>query len=500
MQKGERLMLRHLSFHRRVTIPLGAILLGFWLGCFLPTLPLSAAQLWEEGSGAATGAQPVQPAFVELAKQLKPAVVNISSKQVEEKAARGRSPFGGEENDPFQEFFDRFFGGRGNPRRRQRPSLGSGFIINSTGYIVTNNHVVEGATEIKVTLATQEEFDATLVGRDPKTDVALIKVKSSKPLPTVPFGNSDALEVGEWVLAIGNPFGLGHTVTSGIVSAKGRIIGAGPYDDFIQTDASINPGNSGGPLFNMRGEVIGINTAIVSGGQGIGFATPINLAKEVLLQLHEKGSVTRGWLGVAIQHISPDLLKAFNLTDTHGALVSDVMSDGPAAKAGLQRGDVIVGFNGHSVQDSTELPRMVAALAPGTKVPVDVLRSGKKQAISVTLGTLEEEKEASAKPQTSNAEESLGLQVEAITPDLARSLRLDNAKGVVVSQVAPESPAAEAGIRRGDIVREVNRQPVTDMQSYTEATSRLTPDSPALFLLERRGSSLYVALKPSKEG
>ena len=491
-------MLRHMSFHRRVTIPLGAVLLGLWLGGFLPALPLSAAQLWNEGSGAATGAQPVQPAFVELAKQLKPAVVNISSKQSEGKAAPGRAP-SGEENDPFQEFFDRFFGGRGS-RKRQRPSLGSGFIINSTGYIVTNNHVVEGATEIKVTLATQEEFDATLVGRDPKTDVALIKVNSSQPLPTVPFGNSDALEVGEWVLAIGNPFGLGHTVTSGIVSAKGRIIGAGPYDDFIQTDASINPGNSGGPLFNMRGEVIGINTAIVSGGQGIGFAIPINLAKEVLLQLHEKGSVTRGWLGVAIQHISPDLLKAFNLTDTHGALVADVMSDGPAAKAGLQRGDVIVGFNGHTVQDSAELPRMVAAMAPGTKVSVDVLRSGKKLTIPVTLGTLAEDKEASAKLQAPDVEESLGLRVEVITPELARSLRLDNSKGVVVSQVAPDSPAAEAGIRRGDIVREVNRQPVTDMESYTEATSHLTANAPALFLLERRGSSLYVALKPSKEG
>ena len=308
-------MLRHMSFYRRVTIPLGAVLLGLWLGCFLPVLPLSAAQLWEEEKGTATGAQPVQPVFVELAKQLKPAVVNISSKQSEGKVAPGRSPFGGEENDPFQEFFDRFFGGRGT-RRRQRPSLGSGFIINSIGYIVTNNHVVEGATEIKVTLATQEELDAKVVGRDSKTDVALIKVNSSKPLPTVPFGNSDALEVGEWVLAIGNPFGLGHTVTSGIVSAKGRIIGAGPYDDFIQTDASINPGNSGGPLFNMRGQVVGINTAIVSGGQGIGFAIPINLAKEVFLQLQDKGSVTRGWLGVAIQGISPDLLKAFNLEDT----------------------------------------------------------------------------------------------------------------------------------------------------------------------------------------
>jgi serine protease Do len=491
-------MLHHTLSHRRVKIPLVAALLGVWLGVCWPAVSLGAAPLWEEGSGTGTGTQPVQPAFVELAKQLKPAVVNISSKQGEAKPAPSRSPFA-EESDPFQEFFDRFFGGRRGPRR-QRPSLGSGFIINSTGYIVTNNHVVEGATEIKVTMATQEEFDATLVGRDPKTDLALIKVNSTKPLPTVPFGNSDVLEVGEWVLAIGNPFGLGHTVTSGIVSAKGRIIGAGPYDDFIQTDASINPGNSGGPLFNMRGQVIGINTAIISGGQGIGFAIPINLAKEVFLQLRDKGSVTRGWLGVAIQRISPDLVKAFNLEDTHGALVSDIVSDGPAAKAGLQRGDVILKFQDHKVQESTELPRLVGATAPGTKVQVEVLRSGKKMTIPVTLGTLPEEKEAAAKLQPSDVEESLGLHVEAITPEVARRLRLDNPKGVVVSQVTPESPAAEAGIQRGDIVREVNRQPVTDMDSYTEATAHLTVNSPALFLLERRGNSLYVALKPGKEG
>ena len=494
-------MLRYISLQLRGKTCMSAVLLGLWLSCFLSILPLNAAPIWEEGSGAGAGAQPVVPAFVELSKHLKPAVVNISSKQTEGKPAPSRSPFGGEENDPFQEFFDRFFGGRGGgSRRRQRPSLGSGFIINATGFIVTNNHVVEGATEIKVTLATQEEFDATLVGRDPKTDLALIKVNSPKPLPTVPLGSSDTLEVGEWVLAIGNPFGFGHTVTSGIVSAKGRIIGAGPYDDFIQTDASINPGNSGGPLFNMRGQVIGINTAIISGGQGIGFAIPINLAKEVLLQLHTKGSVTRGWLGVAIQRISPDLLKAFNLDDTHGALVSDVVADGPAAKAGLQRGDVIIEFQGHKVQDSTELPRMVAAIAPGTKVQVEVLRGGKKMTVPVTLGTLTDDKETVAKLQPSDVEESIGLRVETITPELARSLRLDNAKGVVVSRVTPDSPAAEAGVQRGDVVREVNRQPVTDLESYADATSRLTPNTPALFLLERRGSSLYVALKPTKEG
>jgi serine protease Do len=458
----------------------------------------TAAMLWEEGRRTPLAAQPERPAFVDLAKALTPAVVNISTKQ-EVKRPRMRSPFG-EEGDPFEDFFERFFGRR--TPRRQRPSLGSGFIINATGYIVTNNHVVEGASEIKVTLTTKETLDATLVGRDPKIDLALIKIKSDKPLPTVPFGDSEALEVGDWVMAIGNPFGLGHTVTTGIVSAKGRIIGAGPYDHFIQTDASINPGNSGGPLFNMRGEVIGINTAIVAGGQGIGFAIPSSMAKEVLLQLHEKGKVTRGWLGVAIQQLSSDLVQAFKLQNDHGALVADVVPDGPAAKAGIERGDIIVRFQGHEVQESSELPRMVAALAPGTQVDVDILRGGKKLTIPVKLGTLqdEEQQEKVSSLRPSDVEETLGLQVQAITPEVARTLRLENTEGVVVSQITADGPAAEAGVRRGDIIREINRRSVTDMDSYQEATAQLEPESPVLLLLERRGSGIYVALKPRKAG
>jgi serine protease Do len=252
----------------------------------------------------------------------------------------------------------------------------------------------------------------------------------------------------------------------------------------------------------MRGEVIGINTAIVAGGQGIGFAIPANMAKEVLLQLHGAGKVTRGWLGVAIQRLSPDLVKAFGLENDHGALVADVSPDGPAAKAGIERGDIIVSLQGHQVQDSNELPRMVATIAPGTKVDVDLLRSGKKRTIAVTLGTLkdeDEEKVARAKP--SNVEDTLGLQVQAITPGIAKALRLEGTtEGVVVSQVASEGPAAEAGVRRGDIVREVNRKPVTDMDSYQEATAALEPQAPVLLLLERRGSGLYIALKPRKSG
>ena len=468
-------------------------LASLWLLDAVPVASQSPTPFWQEGRREPLATQLAPPAFAELAKALKPAVVNISTKQEAQV---------GEEGEPFQDFFERFFGRRGRPRRR--PGMGSGFIINAEGYIVTNNHVVEEASDIKVTLATQEQYDAKLIGRDAKTDLALLKIASDKPLPTVPAGNSDALEVGEWVLAIGNPFGLGHTVTAGIVSAKGRIIGAGPYDDFIQTDASINPGNSGGPLFNMRGEVIGINTAILgpSGGSvGIGFAIPSNMAKEVLLQLHGGGKVTRGWLGVAIQSLSPELVQAFNLADDHGALVSDVVADSPAAKAGIQRGDIIVGFNGKPVQDSAELPRQVAVLAPGTTVALEVLRNNARQTIQVVLGTLkDDDKEAVARLQSSDVETALGMRVRDISDEIAQRLRLENIQGVVVTEIDPDGPAAEAGIRPGDIIREVNRKAVTDMAAYEAATSQLEPDVSVLFLVDRRGNNLYVAVKPQHAG
>jgi serine protease Do len=458
-----------------------------------PTTSLSATPFWEEGRREPLADKLVPPAFVELAKALKPAVVNISVKQDKP---------GGEEGESFQDFFERFFGRRGH--RRPRAGMGSGFIINPDGYIVTNNHVVEDASNITVTLATQDQYDAKLIGRDAKTDLALLKIESTKSLPTVPAGNSDALEVGEWVLAIGNPFGLGHTVTAGIVSAKARNIGAGPYDDFIQTDASINPGNSGGPLFNMRGEVIGINTAIIgpSGGSvGIGFAIPSNMAKEILSQLQGTGKVTRGWLGVAIQSLSPDLVQAFGLKDTHGALVSDVVANSPAAQAGLQRGDIIVGFNGNPVQDSSELPRMVATMAPGTKVNLDIIRNDKRQTVSVELSMMkDEDKESVARLQPSDVEETLGLRVRSINDEIAQRLRLENTQGVVVTEVAPDGPASEAGIRPGDVIHEVNRKPVTDVESYEAATSQLNPETAVLLLVERRGNTLYVPVKPHQAG
>ena len=492
-------MLNTTPLPRRASTLAAGVFAALLLTCTVCLEPLAAAQLWQEGSGVEFE-QPQVPSFTEAAKALKPAVVNISSRRTAapaERHSRRRRPFpfGGE--DPFQEFFDRFFGEQRRPRHR--PSLGTGFIINTNGYIVTNNHVVEEAGEITVTLASKEEFEATLIGRDPKTDLALLRVDSSLPLPTVPFGDSENLEVGEWVLAIGNPFGLGHTVTAGIVSAKGRTIGAGPYDDFIQTDASINPGNSGGPLFNMRGEVIGINTAIMRSGQGIGFAIPINMAKSVLSQLYDKGNVTRGWLGVAIQSISPEMLNAFKLDDASGALVSGIVSDAPADNAGLQQGDVIVGFHGSEVEDSSTLPGLVAVVAPGTTVDVEIIRDGQRMTIPVTLGELEEDEAARiASLEPSGVEELLGIQVKAITEDMARELRTDDDRGVVVTDVADESPAANAGIQPGDIVREVNRQTVEDLDAYEAATAQIEGGEPVLLLLERRGNHLYVALRPER--
>lgn len=326
--------------------------------------------------------------FASLAKELNPAVVNINTTQLIEGFGGFPSPF--REGDPFEEFFKRFFGDIFPPEYKQR-SLGSGFIISRDGYIVTNNHVVENAQEIKITLMDGKRFDGKIIGRDSKTDLALIKINPKEDLPAAKFGDSEKLEVGDWVMAIGNPFGLGHTVTAGIVSAKGRIIGAGPYDDFIQTDASINPGNSGGPLFNLSGEVVGVNTAILGGAQGIGFATPINLAKEVISQLKEKGGVIRGWIGVSAQRLTPEIARSFNLKETNGALISEVAPQGPADRAGLMRGDIILEFDGKEVKQVEDLPRIVAATPVGKTVKVKVLRDGEIKTFSIAIERSPEE-------------------------------------------------------------------------------------------------------------
>ena len=344
----------------------------------------------EEPVAAASGLQGLSD-FVSLAKQLSPAVVNVSTTRANSKTRGSPSPFGQE--DPHSEFRERFFGGPLPQGPSRQSSLGSGFILDREGLILTNNHVVEDAKKIVVRLSDEREFEAKVVGRDPKTDIAVIKIHAEGNLPTAPLGDSDRLEVGEWVLAIGNPFGLEHTVTSGIVSAKGRHIGAGPYDDFIQTDASINPGNSGGPLINMRGEVVGINTALFSRGGsniGIGFAIPINLIKELLPQLKEQGKVTRGWLGVVIQRVTPAIAEPLGLDKATGALVAEVLKGTPAEQGGMRVGDVIIEFDGRGVKESNDLPIIVARTPVGRVVSVKVLREGEEVVLPVTIGELKE--------------------------------------------------------------------------------------------------------------
>jgi len=447
------------------------------------------------------------PDFVQLAERLSPSVVNISTTSTSKESPHGfqGGPFGGPQGpggpgDPGQEFwepFERFFGPQQRRPFKQR-SLGSGFIINKEGYILTNNHVVEDADEILVRLNDEQEVQAKIVGRDPKTDIALIKIEQAEGLEPITLGDSEELRVGDWVMAIGNPFGLDHSVTAGIVSAKGRFIGQGSYDNFIQTDAAINPGNSGGPLINLRGQVVGINSAIFSrtgGNIGIGFAIPINLAKELVPQLQEKGKVTRGWLGVLIQKVTPDIAESMDLTESRGALVSEVMADGPAQEAGIKVSDVILEFDGHPIKDSTELPILVARVPVGKTVDVKVLRDKQIQTLKVTIGELKDEEATVA---DASAGQDFGLAVQGLTPEIAESLGLEDASGVVITGVQPGSPADEAGLRRGDVVLEVNRQPVKDVASYTKAIKSAGKGKSVLFWVRRGENRIFVALKPAK--
>lgn len=453
--------------------------------------PLVAAVCLTLLPAGGTSAKPVIPDFVELAKKLKPSVVNISTAKTiapQKKLRRQPNPFGG--HDPFEDFFERFFEDMPQRSYTQR-SLGSGFIISDDGYILTNFHVVSGADEIKVKLSDKRELKAELKGSDEKLDLALLKIEGNDHFVIATLGDSDSLEIGEWVLAIGNPFGLQQTVTAGIISAKGRVIGSGPYDDFIQTDASINPGNSGGPLFNAKGEVIGINTAIVAGGTGIGFAIPVNMAKNIMVQLKEKGVVTRGWIGVAIQPVTADLAQSFGLEGEKGALVSEVVKEGPADKAGIKSGDIILEFDGKTIQELNELPRLVAATPVGRKAPVKVLRDGKVQVISLTVERLKDTEEESA----AKAPDKLGMSVTELTGDLAARLRTTETKGVVVTEVKAGSSAERAGIARGDIIREVNGNKVATISDYEKAVAQRKKGNILRLLLKRGDSSLFVALR-----
>jgi len=478
------------------------ILLALLLAAITLPTPAAARHFWQDGNKVEVpeSDSPLRwDTFTKLAERLQSAVVNIATTEtVHHPQMPGMQgmPHRGTPQDPFQEFFRRFFQGQPGmrgvpPRDFKRRSLGSGFIISKEGYIITNNHVVEHADKITVRLNNEHELDAEVVGRDPKTDVALLKIKAHEKLFAAPLGDSDKLKVGEWVMAIGNPFGLAHTVTTGIVSAKGRVIGAGPYDNFIQTDASINPGNSGGPLFNIRGAVVGINAAIISGGTGIGFAVPINMAKEVVEQLKEHGKVVRGWIGVYIQEITEDLQQSLELKDRDGVLVADVVKGSPAAKAGIHRSDVIIRFDGKAVHKAEELPRIVAVTPVGKKVEVEVIRDGDHKTLELKVGILKEKNEVSG----GSAAKGFGITLQEVTPELAESLDLDEKKGLVVSDIDQNGPAWEAGMRRGDVVLEVNRKEVSTLEDFRKAIAKRDKERPTLFLVKRSGNTLYFGVK-----
>lgn len=449
------------------------------------------------GLQASSHAVDIPDSFAPLAKKVSASVVNISATRV----VRGQravpfpfsGPFGSE--DPFQEFFRRFFQDQ-VPKEFKQRSLGSGFVIDKQGLILTNNHVVEKTDEIEVTLTNGREFPAKIVGKDPKTDLALIQIEPDEPLNPLSLADSDRLEVGDWVVAIGSPFGLGNTVTAGIVSAKYRRIGSGLYEDFIQTDASINPGNSGGPLLNVEGEVVGINTAIFSrsgGNVGIGFAIPSNMAKELLPQLKE-GKVKRGWMGVRIQPITAELMSKFGLKSENGALVADVTENSPADKADIQRGDVILSFDGKQIKDMQDLPFIVATTPIGKEVKVTISREGQEKVLDLTVGEMEEETESQTQSQEPQGPE-LGLVVRDITPEMARHYGLSRDSGVIIVQVESNSPAADAGLKQGDIILELDRQPVSDLENFREQVAQFGPGETVLFLIQREGNPLFVAVK-----
>jgi serine protease Do len=430
------------------------------------------------------------PSFSVTARKTMPVVVNIST-------TAQRSPRSGS-SDPIDEFFSRFFG-EAQPRENSQRSLGSGILISKDGEILTSYHVVRNADAIKVKLADQTEYEARLVGKDDRTDLALIKIaRSGGNLPFARLGRSSQLDVGDWVMAIGNPFGLEHTVTAGIVSAKGRVIGAGPYDNFIQTDASINPGNSGGPLINASGEVVGVNSAIFSqtgGNVGIGFAVPIDLAKKVVDQLRKNGKVVRGWLGVRAQDVSPQQAMALGLSRSPSdlAVVTEVGEGSPAAEAGLKPGDVIVKFNNRPVPRSQDFPATIADTPPGQKVSLAIIRDKKEQVVSVRIGALPEDGEALQKAEARDPE--IGVRVQRITPEAARRLGLNSTKGVLIVEVQPGSPADQAGLEAADVVREVNQRPVNNVSDFERAVRQGRRGERILLLVQRGDNAVFFGLR-----
>jgi serine protease Do len=476
----------------------------------------AAESLWRELPSTTPAASPQAAPVTTLApliKQLKPAVVNISTTTVTKGHPRVPGyPRGGPQGGPggqWDEFFERFYG---QPREMpdfRSNSLGSGFIINKDGYVLTNNHVVGDATEIKVKLSDGREFMAKVVGKDPPTDVALIRLeKAPHDLPTVALGDSDALEQGDFVLALGNPFGLSGSASFGMVSAKARSLQNGPFDDFIQTDAAINPGNSGGPLFNMKGEVVGINTAIVSPqiGQGIGFAVPISLAKQLLPQLEKGTRVARGYLGVTVGDLTPELARGFGLAESvKGAVVQDIIASAPAGKAGVKAGDVVTAVNGKPVEDRGQLTRSVASIAPGGKATLSILRKGKKQEIVVTVATRPDEEALARGEGVEDGEPAgdaagakgakLGIRLQPLTPEMRQQMKIDGDGGVLVAEVVPDGAAARSGIQRGDVILEVAQDAVTKPEQVTAAISKAQPGDVVLLRVKRGNQATFIPVK-----
>jgi serine protease Do len=480
-----------------------------WILALILLLGGGSASLLDTPARAET---PMVPAnFSQLAEKAKPGVVNIRTVKTVKGGGRVFRHFFGipnhpgmpnRERNPLEEFFGPFMNEEPGREFRQR-SLGSGFIISRDGYIVTNNHVIEDSDQIKVKLHLdgerdkEKEYDAKLVGRDSNTDLALIKIDAGRDLTPLPLGDSERQAIGTWVVAIGSPFGLEQTVTAGIVSAKGRIIGSGPYDDFIQTDASINPGNSGGPLVNLQGEVVGINTAIVPHGQGIGFAIPINMAKGIIDQLKSSGEVTRGWFGVGIQDLNPELAEYYGLKEQKGVLVTQVFPGDPAEEAGIQPQDVILSVDGKPVSTSRELSRHIANLEVGKRASVTVLRGGKEKTVTVKLAKRSDTEARAEAPGKENSE-GLGLKLSELTPEVARQLGLtDKEKGVVVTGVMPGSKADNADLQQGDVIKELNRAPIAGLSDFRKELERVKAGE-SVQLLVRRGSSGYLALKLQK--
>lgn len=461
--------------------------------------------------GTTVDARSAPDSFADLAEKLLPSVVNISTTQTVE-AGKGPELPQLPPGSPFEDFFKEFFD-RNAPQQRSRraTSLGSGFIISEDGYVVTNNHVIQDADEITVILSDDTRLKAKLVGRDSKTDLAVLKVESDKPLKAVKFGNSNKSRVGDWVVAIGNPFGLGGTVTAGIISARGRDINSGPYDDFLQTDASINRGNSGGPMFNLDGEVIGVNTAIYSpsgGSVGIGFAIPSATVEPVIRQLRTSGEVKRGWLGVHIQQVTDEIAESLGLKTTEGALVASVIENGPASKSDIKAGDVILTFNGKRVEEMRMLPKIVADTEVNKAVKVEIWRGGKMVTLDVKIGELEEDAQVAAKVDAQDESKAgqqhiddLGLTLSSVTDSLRERYKLEEkSKGVIITKVDEDSPAAEKGIRAGDLIVEIGQEEVsTPQQIITKVTeAKKQGRKSVLLLLEGQSGLRFVAIRIEK--